>query len=588
MTSFGFVVRRLFLSQETNKTDVSLAGNPGWGKTIVAASTICKLESKRSDSGEEPVVCYYFFNQADPLKSSTTLLAAYRAIVEQIFQKCHQIGTIHDIYALANDGSKSSASEHELRDLLHMIMPILPSFYLVLDGLDECSDIERLTDDIRRFCDTSSVKIIVFSRPHIEPLRQSFKPEQTITMSRTVMDEEIRVFVRGQLDSLRLKDRFPSHADYGSIEVKIVDQADGMFLWARLMICYLQSPALTKSARMTTIFHTTPVGLQELYDRILEQISHMDEASRRLASTIFTWTAYALEDLTSEECVDAFYPADAADDPSEKKDFVEHASIIVCCGLVERRQNTLRFIHLTAKQHVLALGSRGADALIPPPGEAHTEIAMRCLSYLLFSVPAQPLSGCPSTGACASKVYLDYPLLSYAATRWISHLFSCFTALSTSYVASTGLEKFKQIMHMIQKFLSFPFNVTVWIEAIYLFQKGDLIRSLEASSKLLQGPLKALLSPQMSCTSEALSLFASDIQDIDGDWGLTLANSPHEIWGDVSSFKKSRFIAQNLGISIDSLAPRHQDHRTKDVDVFLCIGRKSGDYIGKLTIFASS
>ena len=392
MMSFGFVVRHPIPTRQKNKTNASLIGNPGWGKTIVAASTVCKLESKRLDSGEESVVCYYFFNQADPLKSSSTRLAAYRAIAEQIFQKCHRIGAIHDIYALANDGSKSLASEHELRDLLSMTMPILSSFYLVLDGLDECSDVERFTDDIRRFCDTSSAKIILFSRPHVEPLRQSLKPEQTITMSRTVMDEDIRIFVRGQLDGLRLKNRFPSHADYGSIEEKIVEQADGMFLWARLMICYLKSPALTKSARMTTIFHTTPVGLQELYDRILDQISHMDEASRQLASTIFTWTAYALKDLTSEECTEAFYPADAADDPSEKKDFVDHAAIVVCCGLIERRQNTLRFIHLTAKDHVLSLSSRGKDILIPPQGEAHIEIAMNCLSYVFFSIPAQLLS----------------------------------------------------------------------------------------------------------------------------------------------------------------------------------------------------
>jgi superfamily II DNA or RNA helicase len=107
--SFGFVVRHLMLNDQTNKAKASLVGNPGWGKTIVAASTVCKLESKRSDSGEQSIVCYYFFNQADPLKSSSTCLAAYQAIAEQIFQKCHQIGAIHDIYALSNDGSKSSA-----------------------------------------------------------------------------------------------------------------------------------------------------------------------------------------------------------------------------------------------------------------------------------------------------------------------------------------------------------------------------------------------------------------------------------------------------------------------------------------------
>ncbi|KAH7391025.1 hypothetical protein DE146DRAFT_634868 [Phaeosphaeria sp. MPI-PUGE-AT-0046c] len=565
-----------------------IRGNPGWGKTVVAASTVCKLESKLQGLGEDSVVCYYFFNQADPLKSSSTRAAAYRAIAEQIFQKCHRNEVIHDMFALANDGSKSLASERELLDLLGLVVPILSNLYLVLDGIDECSEVEDLTDDVHRFCGTSSAKVILFSRPHVEPLRQSLKSKQIVTMSREVLNKDLHTFVCSELDAFRLKNRFPLNADYRSIEETIVEKADGMFLWARLMIGLLKSPALTKSARMRMIFNTTPVGLKDMYDRILDQILHMDEASQKLASTVFTWTAYAFKNLTSEEFGDAVYPADAGDDASEKADFVNHAVIVVCCGLIEKRQNTLSFIHLTARDHILSLNARNQNGFVLPPEEAHTTITMTCLKYLLFSVPAQPLSGNLLQRASPDHISSEYPLLSYAASHWSLHLENGLTALETRHPNLPAPKYLSDTISMIQKFLGFPLNIMVWIEAVYLFPEVIPIRSLEVCASLMQGSLKTLLGTEMFRTSEDLILFASDMQSIQADWGFTLQDSPQDIWNDVSSFSNSRFLCQNQGLTFETMAPGLQNHTTDRKDPFICIGRKGGECIGKLTIFASS
>ncbi|KAF2200065.1 hypothetical protein GQ43DRAFT_90178 [Delitschia confertaspora ATCC 74209] len=568
-----------------------IRGNPGWGKTVVAASTIEELESNRSESGQEPIVCYYFFNRQDSLKDSSTPLAAYRAIALQIFQKCHTIEEIHSIYGLANDGSKSSASEHELRDLLGMVIPLLSDLYLVLDGLDECAGVAKLINDIRDFCSLSPSKAILFSRPHVAPLRRFFGPEQIITMCQNVMSDDIQVFVHHQVEILRDKGCFPFNADLLSIEGKIVGQADGMFLWARLMIYYLDSPALTKSERMSTIFKTTPVGLQQMYDKILSQIALMDDASRKLASSVFTWITYAQDELTAEECSDAVYPAVGTDDASEKKNYVDNAVIVVCCGLVEKRQNsTLRFIHLTAKDHLLSLATRGREMFTSPVLEAHIEIATRCLSYLLFSVPAQPLSGNPSTSASPKVLCCQYPLLRYAATHWAKHLQDGFTALMDGNASLTGLEKLRGAIDMLIKFLDFPLNVMVWIEAVYLFNKGPFISSIGSILDLLRGSLEASSDPGIFKAADNFSSFVHDLQEINGDWKDTLEDSPHEIWGDIPSFTTSRFLAQNRGISMEILAPSEQDHSRKCTHPIFCIASQNSDcsLIGKLTIYPSS
>jgi hypothetical protein len=567
-----------------------MAGNPGWGKTVVAASTIEEIGSRHTSNGSNPIVCYYFFNQQDLANGSSARLAAYRAINSQIFQHCHQTEEIYDIYALANDGSNSTASGHELLDLLNMTIPLLSDLYLILDGLDELNDVDVFMADIRTLCENSSLKVMLFSRPHVASLRDVLESEQTITMSRGTMNTDIRVFVRHQINVLGQQNRFPQNADLSLVEEKIVEQADGMFLWARLMISYLNSPALTKSQRMSIIFNTTPVGLQQMYDRILSQITSMDDASKQLATTIFSWIAYAREDLSADEISDVVGSEAEDEDSSERKEYIDRAVIVVCCGLIEKRQNgTLRFIHLTAKEHLLTQSLGKGSTLILSSLEAHIEIARRCLSYLLFSVPAQPLSGRLSVAADYRSLRCQYPLLSYSATHWPRHLASG-AACHDSAADPTRRQKLMRLFDLIDKFLAHPIVVTVWVEAALLFQGKKALIVVNEILETFRDSFEACPDlKEYSSTVKTLTLFAHDLQRIDEHWSSLLESSPHEIWGDVSSFTKSRFLCQNRGVAVETFAPSRDNHPTKHTDPIFCIGSKNNDctLIGKLTIYPS-
>jgi hypothetical protein len=558
---------------------------------VLAASAIealrCKLTSNRSDL----IVCYYFFSQQDLVCASSARVAAFRAIAAQIFQQCHKMEKIHDIYALANDGSNSTASEHELRDLLNMAIPLLSDVYLILDGLDEMNDIDRFMADVQGFCKQSSTKLLLFSRPHVAILREMLEPENTITMSWGVMNTDIRVFVRHQLRSLSDQKRFPPNADLCLAEDEIVKRADGMFLWAKLMICYLNSPALTKWQRMSTIFNTTPVGLQQMYDRILSQITLMDDASIQLATTVFTWIAYAREDLTAEECSDAIYCATEHVDTLEKKEFVDKAVIVVCCGLIEKRQNNiLRFIHLTAKDHLLSTKPREQKTLILPPLKAHIEIASKCISYLLFTIPSQPLSGRHSTPALLAPLRCQYPLLRYSAIHWLEHVARLIALCDFSTDDVERREKMFRYFALMEKFLAHPVNVTAWVEATYLFAGGEPLFTANEVLDTFHSSVGAIpYLCDFSSTMETLALFAHDLKRVDQQWGPILKSSPHEIWGDAPSFTKSRFLFQNDGVAIETFAPTRDHHPVKCTDPIFCIGSKNSDctLIGRLTIYPS-
>lgn len=137
--------------------------------------------------------------------------------------------------------------------------------------------------------------------------------------------------------------------DTGLIQ-HLVEGADGMFLWARLMIAYLNSPALTPKQRMETIFKTMPEGLEEMYARILGLVRKLDSPSQNLARRVFMWVAYARCAMNSAQSCEVISATGTEDGDTNRLVDVDHAMIVSCAGLVEKRQcQTFHFIHLTAR-----------------------------------------------------------------------------------------------------------------------------------------------------------------------------------------------------------------------------------------------
>lgn len=214
------------------------------------------------------------------------------------------------------------------------------------------------------------------------------------------------------MTSLKDEMMLPPSADVDNLVKNLEVGTDGMFLWARLMIQYLHSPALSKSQRLKMIREVRfPEGLETMYDRIGAYIEARFEVERELAKQVFTWLSFSKRQMTVRELQQAIQPeADNAEQEEEEKEELSDFSqrvVMTCAGLVEieilhdpvqdRPTDFFPFIHLSAKAYFSgeegALVLRKQANLSIDPCQANVTIAKTCLEYLTFALPAQPLAG---------------------------------------------------------------------------------------------------------------------------------------------------------------------------------------------------
>jgi hypothetical protein len=508
---------------------------------------------------------------------------AYRAIAAQILYQNHGLSAVYDAYALAHNSSSGQSSTSELLDLLNLVIRRVPRSYLVFDGIDECDEPSKFVNRLRQLCNGSPVRVVLFSRPHLPALRNTVNPNQRVTLRRTTLDHDIRIFVRNEIQSLADNNRFPAMSDLRLIENQLVEHAEGMFLWARLMLNYLDSPALTKSQRIHAVFESIPTGLQKIYDRIFEQILTLDPASQQLARKAFAWVTYSHRNLLDEEFAEAVYPKGMQEDDSEKWKYVDEAVIVVCCGIVEKRPNrAIHFIHLTAKEYVLSLTpAMRLGSCVMEASEAHMEIGTECLRYIESSLPMQPLSGDLRKSASNVELYRLHPILNYAASQWPLHL-------HRSHLNASGADveiRLRQTLELTSKFLTFPVTVMVWIEAAYFFRRGPPMESLDLVLTDLRNNALTSRTHEMDLLCE----FVGDLGRLRQNWDAVLFSGSYEIWNEASQMTPSRFFARNHGISVQNLTPHEEKSSIMHVEPLTCLSETNADFshIGKLTIWPS-
>jgi hypothetical protein len=516
-------------------------------------------ETTNEKDGTIPVTCYHFFDQGSSTKP--TRVAAYRAIVTQIFQQTYRNEQIRSIFSLAHDATKIVASEQELIDLLKLSLPFFTDIFIVLDGIDECTESAKLFQHISELCAISSVKAILFSRPNVASLQKDIKTERTIRMSLDVLSKDIAVYLDRELLKLEASHLLPPGTDCSTLQLHLIERTEGMFLWARLMMAYLNSPALTPAQRIESILETTPDGLDEMYHRIFVLITSSDRPSQDLAKRVFMWLAYGAWDLDSHQLHEAMYMDIVSADRSNRLVDVDNAMIVACGGLVEKRRNSeFQFIHLTARDFILSpqLETTPTKPFIPKRVEAEAEMGCRCLQYLIYSIPAGPLSGQLSTATDLNTLERGYPFMKYAAVNWIHH----FQQILDDDSSHTKLcsDVIIRLIDMLAKFLALPINLMVWVEAVFSFHRGrSCVMAMSKLAKKAETMDVDHFNLQLKTISAEMSDLAKDLVAIDSAWGDTLEQTPHEIWNDVTLFTPSRFFAKTTAADAESLAPRGSD-----------------------------
>lgn len=456
-------------------------------------------------------------------------------------------------------------SESEIVDTITQCLPHLPNLYFVVDAVDECSHSERLIRQLTSWCVSSPLKVLVLSRPDVAGLRRRIAKGNRIELRGPQVNADIACYLEMEIEALVQDGLLSEDVDQPGIVSHLVARSEGMFLWARLIISYLNGPAMTRAQRLAIIMEENTEGLDqldEMYKRIETRIKSMDPHSRRMSQKSLMWVAHV--GISAEALKDAIFPEGWDMEPNGASDQFEHAVIVVCGGLVEKGPQSgdcFRYIHLTALQFVQHASHplrHIEDPLIPSATISKSRIAARCIS-LLESIPQRPLSGRLGEAASRSTLLGQWPLLRIAA-GWMDLSLDSFAV--NNYSSATIPEETVEMADYASQFLTNRLSLMVWVEVWYNLctsphetQQVISERFISLRDRIINILTQKQLAMRIEHYISTLRHFIHDMIQLHAAWGSVLKRSPHDIWGDVTVFTKSRFFVSTKAASAQCLAP---------------------------------
>ncbi|KAE9374279.1 hypothetical protein N431DRAFT_481528 [Stipitochalara longipes BDJ] len=547
-------------SDDLSKRLLWVNGNPGCGKTFLAASAVENLRAWQSGSEQaEGLRCYYFFDQIDQKWSThNSPTDAYRAILSQVLQQRRSDQSILDQFTffMASPDTSRTATHTDLLALLLLCFNQAEPSSLVLDGFDECNDQPGLFQCVQDLSSKTRCKILLFSRPNVAVLRRSIGKENSIRVSSRRMEQDIRTYFTHYLDPLYEDRKLPPTCDLAAITKHLVRVCDGMFLWARLALIYLTSEALTPSERLEAIWQVQlPEGLDVIYARILGLLEKAPSSAKLLAPRVFMWLIYAREPLSTLQLHDVLSVSAFTHYQSEEPMINESAIILSCVGLVHISTDSYQLIHLSLKEFLQSNNQTAID-FVKSFEQSTLDIAIACMRYLAIKVPERPLSG--QLGLESSPVEVDnkFPFLRYAAKHWPLHTYEA-TVSHAPHIEQVDTTVLNGLVSLIDRFLKSKLQIMTWIQSVYIFRSSEIcfeqLRSWAIyASKIIT--IKRIAEPDLIHVANETLALCKDLGVLQAEWHPTLKRRPGEIWGDVTSFTKSRFLQSTKATEVTSLA----------------------------------
>lgn len=290
---------------------------------------------------------------------------------------------------------QEKATTEEALEILSILLRQHP-VYLVIDGIDDCVDIEEFLAMLARVCRTSDTRAILFSSPGIRiPLEyQKWATDAPHILSLTSEHNTaaIESYVTDSLNRMADQGFFGIAMDRGLIP-EVAKMANGEFLWARLLLRFLKSQSLSLDERYKVLENIGSLrGLESLYRNALGALERRSRAERRIIADVFRWLTFPINQLSPQ----ALRAALSTFDPSLSCD-VCPAEIIeilpdLTCGLLQASKDRIFFSHSSIREYLQSPASSTSEFSLYDECNVHAQLAARCLSYLAHDIPKQPLS----------------------------------------------------------------------------------------------------------------------------------------------------------------------------------------------------
>ncbi|KAJ5916485.1 hypothetical protein N7504_000500 [Penicillium tannophilum] len=395
-----------------------IRGDPGKGKTMLLCGIIEELT--RMNQYNTSTISF-FFCQATDIRINNATAVLRGLIYSIVIKRPSLLVHVRSRYdqagkALFEDVNAWIALSAIFKEILED--QALESAYMVIDALDECTD--GLSFFLDLIVQVSSihqkVKWIVSSRnwPEIiERLDSTKMSPISLELNEAYVSEAVNTFIQYKVDDLA-KNKNYSDALRDAVNDHLLSNSQGTFLWVAL-VCR----ELSKTLRGNTLqkLETFPPGLDALYNRMINRV--LDSENADICIEILALVSIVYRPITIDElCMMVKMPSIIA------HDLKAISGIIAMCGsFLTLRQNTVEFIHQSAKEFLL----QQAHTRIFPGGikAKHHLIFTRTLSSL-FQTLQRDIYDIKAPGLPATQVEKPSPdplrSIRYACVYWVEHL----------------------------------------------------------------------------------------------------------------------------------------------------------------------
>ena len=208
-----------------------LHGKAGCGKTVLSSTVITEISRQCSHSSGSSLA-YFFFDFNDPEKQQCDRMI--RSLIKQLYrQSYHAMAEVESLFSSCQDVQKP-ADLGTLTITLQAIIGKSEDTYIVLDALDECSDIVDLLAVIQKIIEGSvpALHLLCTSRwvTTVEETLQNLTiSNRIIQIQNKTVDTDISNYISHTLQTdLKLK-RWRQRPDIQEeIRIALSDKADGM------------------------------------------------------------------------------------------------------------------------------------------------------------------------------------------------------------------------------------------------------------------------------------------------------------------------------------------------------------------------
>ncbi|KAH9205014.1 hypothetical protein DL95DRAFT_318379 [Leptodontidium sp. 2 PMI_412] len=356
-------------------------GKLGSGKSVLLANVVDNLNLYVQDKN---IAVAYFFCRHDILESLKA-----RTVIGSLARQL--LRPIPDLSVAAGflDETTLALDFEELLSLLQRALP--PNFkaYFILDGVDECNDVERqsLIRQARKLQETFALLLCVSTRLEVDNALGLRLKQFTAPSVISIPDDnpDIENFIGAELESCLQSGKLTIGDPALILEIQnaLLEGAQGMFLWVALQIESLCAEKTDEA--ICQALADLPKDLSETFSRILRKSEDLGKPYQRRILELVT---VAHRPLTTEELREALsvVPGDTTWNPARLLN--ELYSTLTCCGsliTVDEEELTIRLVHHSVKQFLLS-GSKDSNGMPFTIDSAHKRIADIIITYLNYGV----------------------------------------------------------------------------------------------------------------------------------------------------------------------------------------------------------